>query len=112
MIDGRFDARPPIGTPGVILLSSTGQTAARPGDELRRALDILGRHVRREVDIRRSTPRWDPRHRRAGEELTRLSGLYRRMQRRMEIPPEVWELDDHESADPGGAGSHGRGRRP
>lgn len=79
----------------VIRLSSAGRFggAQRPADELRRALDILGRHVRQAVAVRRATSRSDPRYRRAGEELARLSGLYRRMQRRMEIPPEVWDLD-------------------
>lgn len=94
----------------VILLTTTGRvrSPARPTEELWGALDILARHVRRAVAVRRATSRTDPRYRRAGEELTRLSALYRRMQCRMEIPREVWELD---AADRPGADAATRGPR-
>jgi len=57
------------------------------------ALDILGRLMHEAAAERRAAPLGSVRRRRADERVDRLNGLYLRLQRRMEIPAEIWLLD-------------------
>jgi len=62
-------------------------------DRLTDALRILERRVLEAAAERRAAPPGSDRRRRADEQMARLNGLYLRLQRRMEIPPEIWLLD-------------------
>lgn len=56
------------------------------------ALQILATRMRAAVAERRTAPPGSDRHRRADEEVAYLHELYVRLQRRMEIPTEIWRL--------------------
>lgn len=79
--------------------SVRGLVAARPapvGDPVARlsaALEILASRLREAVAERRTAPQGSERYRRADERVAYLNELYVRLQRRMEVPPEIWLLD-------------------
>lgn len=58
------------------------------------ALQILATRMRGAVAERRTAPPGSDRRRRADEEVAYLHELYVRLQRRMEIPTEIWRLAD------------------
>ncbi|NJD29916.1 MAG: hypothetical protein FIA92_16690 [Chloroflexi bacterium] len=81
---------------------SPDQSPAPPAvQRLAAALQLLATRMRAAATVRRTSPPGSERHRRADEEVAYLNELYVRLQRRMEIPSEIWRLD----------GGHSRGRR-
>jgi len=69
-------------------------TAARnPITTLSAALQILAARMREAVAERRESPPGSERYRRADERVAYLNELYVRLQRRMEVPLEIWLLD-------------------
>lgn len=90
-------ASAPGSMPGV----ATG--SPRRMGELADALEILARRMRAAVGERRTAARESEGYRRSGEMIAYLNSLYVRLQRRMEIPPEIWLLD-------GGGAALGGGR--
>lgn len=60
------------------------------------ALNILATRMHAAVSERRDAPPGSERYRRADERVAYLNELYVRLQRRMEVPVEIWLLDgDH-----------------
>lgn len=66
--------------------------ARDPVGQLPRALEILAVRMREAVAERRASPLGSERYRRADELVAYLNELYVQLQRRMEIPGEVWLL--------------------
>ena len=66
----------------------TQATASRLAD----ALDILATNMRAAVAVRRTAPPDSDRYRLAEAHIAHLNELYMRLQRRMEIPAEIWRL--------------------
>lgn len=67
-------------------------SAEDPVARLSIALEILKSRLQAAVAERRSAPHESERYRRADERVAYLNDLYVQLQRRMEIPPEVWLL--------------------
>lgn len=76
----------------------------KPVTELSEALAILAARLHEAAAERRSAPVGSQRWRRAEERVAYVSELYLRLQRRMEIPTEIWSLGDGQD--------HAIGRRP
>ena len=64
-----------------------------PVTKLSEALQILGARLREAAAERRASPPGSDRYRRADERVAYLNELYGRLQRRMEVPAEIWLLD-------------------
>ncbi len=91
---------------------SQGTTLAAP-DPVRRlpdALDILTARMREAMVERRAGPPGGDRYRRADERVAYLNELYGLLQRRMEVPAEIWLLDG-DRASVSGRRSHRGNRR-
>lgn len=83
--------------------SAEARPIGSPLVQLSDALGILATHLRAAVAERRVSQPAGERYRRADEQVAYLNELYLRLQRRMEIPAEIWLLE-------GGRGPT-RGRR-
>ncbi|MFV2063587.1 MAG: hypothetical protein ACC726_08750 [Chloroflexota bacterium] len=81
------------------LISSSPSPVAQLPD----ALEVLTRRMREAVAERRRARPGTEQYDRADEYIAHLNQLYGRLQRRMEIPAEIWRLDD------GRPSAHGRG---
>lgn len=76
----------------------------RPVVELSAALRILADRLHEALAERRSAPAGSDRWRRADDRVAYVNELYLRLQRRMEVPTEIWSLGDRRI--------DARGRRP
>lgn len=75
------------------LTEDVGLPTGNPVAQLSDALQILTSQLREAVAQRRSANPASELYRRADERVAYLNELYVRLQRRMEIPPEIWLLD-------------------
>ena len=66
----------------------------KPVTQLSEALDILAARMHEATAERRSAPVGSQRRRRAEERVAYLNELFLRLQRRMEVPTEIWSLGD------------------
>lgn len=94
---------PSARTLGAPVPTPTGDPVAR----LSAALQILATQLSETVAERRGAPPGGERYRRADERVAYLNELYVRLQRRMEVPVEIWLLDGDSASDRGW-----RSRRP
>lgn len=78
-------------------LPAGGGTAPSPVTDsvgqLPRALEILANRLRESTAARRDAPPGSADARRAEREIAYLRGLYLELQRRMEVPREIWLLE-------------------
>lgn len=74
---------------GAAMPAPIGDPVARLPD----ALEILATRLRETVAERRGAPPGSERYRGADERVAYLNELYVRLQRRMEVPAEIWLLD-------------------
>jgi hypothetical protein len=81
--------------------------ARDPVARLSEALEILAARMHEAVAERRGVPPGSERYRRADERVAYLNELYLRLQRRVDVPAEIWLLDSAR-APVGGRWSHRR----
>lgn len=72
-----------------------------PVRQLPEALAILAARLREAVAERRTAPAGSERWRRGEEGIAYVNELYLRLQRRMEVPAEIWSLGDRRDLAPG-----------
>ena len=75
------------------LVAAVPAPVGDPVVRLSAALEILASGLRDAVAERRTAPQGSERYRRADERVAYLNELYVRLQRRMEVPPEIWHLE-------------------
>lgn len=72
-----------------------------PVRQLSEALAILADRLREAVAERRTAPAGSERWRRGEKRIAYVNELYLRLQRRMEVPAEIWSLGDRSDLAPG-----------
>lgn len=72
--------------------TSVSPLAGHPDGPLPRALEILAAQMHKAIAERRDAPPGSEPYRRADELVAYLNELYVRLQRRMEVPAEIWLL--------------------
>lgn len=84
------------------LAAIAGRAPTGPLRRLPAALEILATRMREAMASRRGAPPGSEQYQRADELVVYLNELYLRLQRRMQVPAEIWLLDG------GSAPVHGR----